>query len=82
MYLNGGLEGEEAIYITSSDGFYKLRGHCIYYERNQMMQDYMVLRREARRVETGVDDKVIRDFRNGWTSVRQRPPITGAPWAP
>ena len=28
-----------------------------------MMQDYMVLRREARRVETGVDDKVIRDFR-------------------
>ena len=63
MYLNSGLEGEEAIYITSSDGFYKLRGHSIFYERNQMMQDYMVLRREARRVETGVDDKVIRDFR-------------------
>ncbi len=36
MYLNGGLEGDEAIYITSRDGFYKLEGHCIYYERNQM----------------------------------------------
>ena len=43
MYLNSGLEGEEAIYITSEDGFYKLQGHCIYYERNQMMQDYMIL---------------------------------------
>ena len=63
MYLNRGLEGEEALYITSSDGFYKLRGHCIYYERNQMMQDYMVLRKDNRRVESGGSDPVIRDFR-------------------
>lgn len=63
MYLNSGLEGEEALYITSSDGFYKLRGHCIYYERNQMMQDYMVLRKDNRRVESGGSDPVIRDFR-------------------
>lgn len=26
MYLNFGLEGEEAVYVTSEDGFYKLRG--------------------------------------------------------
>ena len=63
MYLNGGLEGEESIYITSSDGFYKLKGHCIYYERNQMMQDYMVNQKEGRRVEDGGSDPVIRDFR-------------------
>lgn len=63
MYLNSGLEGEEALYITSSDGFYKLRGHCIYYERNQMMQDYMVFRKDNRRVESGGSDPVIRDFR-------------------
>lgn len=63
MYLNSGLEGEEAIYITSEDGFYKLRGHSIYYERNQMMQDYMILRKDVRRVETGAGDPVIRDFR-------------------
>lgn len=63
MYLNSGLEGEEGLYITSSDGFYKLRGHCIYYERNQMMQDYMVLRKDNRRVESGGSDPVIRDFR-------------------
>lgn len=63
MYLNCGLEGEEAIYTASEDGFYKLRGYCIYYERNQMMQDYMVSRSEARRVESGVRDDVIRDFR-------------------
>lgn len=63
MYLNGGLEGEEAVYTAGEGGFYKLRGYCIYYERNQMMQDYMVSRPEARRVESGVRDGVIRDFR-------------------
>lgn len=63
MYLNSGLEGEEAIYTASEDGFYKLRGYSIYYERNQMMQDYMVSRKDARRVETGARDVVIRDFR-------------------
>jgi len=63
MYLNHGLEGEEAVYVTSEDGFYRLKGHCIYYERNQMMQDYMVSRKDARRVETGNRDTVIRDFR-------------------
>lgn len=63
MYLNHGLEGEEAIYITSEDGFYRLKGHCIYYERNQMMQDYMVTRKDVRRVESGSHEKVIKDFR-------------------
>lgn len=63
MYLNSGLEGEEALYVASEDGFYKLRGYCIFYERNQMMQDYMVSRKDARRVETGTRDVVIRDFR-------------------
>ncbi len=63
MYLNSGLEGEEAVYVTSEDGFYKLRGYSIYYERNQMMQDYMILRKDARRVESGTGDPVIRDFR-------------------
>ena len=63
MYLNSGLEGEEAVYTASEDGFYKLQGYCIYYERNQMMQDYMVSRKDARRVESGSRDVVIRDFR-------------------
>ena len=64
IYLNSGLEGEEAIYTASEDGFYKLRGYSIYYERNQMMQDYMVSRKDARRVESGTRDMVIQDFRD------------------
>ena len=64
MYLNSGLEGEEAIYTASEDGFYKLRGYSIYYKRNQMMQDYMVSRKDARRVESGTRDMVIQDFRD------------------
>lgn len=63
MYLNSGLENEEAVYMASEDGFYKLRGHNIYYERNQMMQDYMISRRDARRVDADVDNKVIHSFR-------------------
>lgn len=63
MYLNHGLDGEESIYITSEDGFYRLKGHCIYYERNQMMQDYMITRKDVRRVESGSHEKVIKDFR-------------------
>lgn len=63
MYLNSGLEGEEALYIASEDGFYKLRGYNIYYERNQMMQDYMISRRDIRRVDADVDNKIVRDFR-------------------
>ncbi|MGL5435929.1 MAG: LysM peptidoglycan-binding domain-containing protein [Lachnospiraceae bacterium] len=71
MYLNSGLEGEEAIYIASEDGFYKLRGYCIYYERNQMMQDYMVCRKDARRVESGNQDVVIQDFRKRMDNKKQ-----------
>lgn len=72
MYLNSGLEGEEALYITSSDGFYKLRGYCIYYERNQMMQDYMVARKDNRPVEAGGSDQVIRDFRRKMEQGKER----------
>lgn len=64
MYINSGVDGEAAYYVMSEDGFYRLKGYHIYYEKNQMMQDYMILRKDARRVETGSGDRVIRDFRN------------------
>lgn len=63
MYLSSEVEGDESVYITSEDGFYKLCGYSIYYERNQMMQDYMVLRKDVRRIESGSDEKVIQEFR-------------------
>ena len=72
MYLNHGLEGDEAIYITSEDGFYRLKGHCIYYERNQMMQDYMITRKDVHRVESGAQETVIRDFRSRLTAKKEQ----------
>ncbi|MEG1144661.1 MAG: LysM peptidoglycan-binding domain-containing protein [Clostridium sp.] len=63
MYLNSGIEGDESVYITSNDGFYGVKGYSIYYERNQMMQDYMILRKDVRRVESGSNDRVIHDFK-------------------
>ena len=71
MYLNSGIDGEEAAYVTSEDGFYRLKGYSIYYERNQMMQDYMILRKDAHRVETGSGDRVTRDFRNRMVGRKQ-----------
>ena len=72
MYLNSGLDGEEAVYITSTDGFYQLRGYSIYYERNQLMQDYMIARKDILREESRTDDRAIRDFRKKWTSTERR----------
>ena len=63
MYLSNGADGDETVYITSEDGFYKLKGYSIYYERNQMMQDYMVLGKDVKRIETDTNDKVIEEFR-------------------
>lgn len=63
MYLSNGADGDENVYITSEDGFYKVQGYSIYYERNQMMQDYMVLRKDVKRIETDTNDKVIEEFR-------------------
>lgn len=63
MYLNSGIDGDESIYITSNDGFYRLKGYSVFYERNQMMQDYMILRKDVRRVESSGGDQVIRSFR-------------------
>ena len=63
MYLNSGPEGEEAVYTASSDGFYRLKGYSIYYERNQRMQDYMIRRKDIMRTEEGVNDQAIRNFR-------------------
>ena len=64
MYLNSGEEGEEEVYIAGEDGLNRLKGYCIYYERNQMMQDYMILRNDAKRIEAGVHDRVTRDFKD------------------
>ena len=72
MYLNHGLEGEEAVYVTSEDGFYRLKGHYIYYERNQMMQDYMISRKDVWRVESGSHEKVIKDFRQRMTARKEQ----------
>ncbi len=51
---------------------YQLRGYSIYYERNQLMQDYMIARKDILREESRTDDRAIRDFRKKWTSTERR----------
>ena len=61
--------------------FYQLRGYSIYYERNQMMQDYMIARKDILREESKTDDRAIRDFRKKMdehktAAVRQRSAVS------
>lgn len=63
LYLNHTTDVDESLYMTSIEGFYRLGGYCIYYERNQCMQDYMVMRRDVRRIENGVDDSAARNYK-------------------
>ena len=35
MYINSGVDGEAAYYVMSEDGFYRLKGYHIYYEKTR-----------------------------------------------
>ena len=64
MYLNAGLDGEEAVYITSSDGFYKLRGiQRVLRAEPDDAGLYGPAEGPRPGREEGVNDKAIQDFR-------------------
>ncbi|MDY3917613.1 MAG: LysM peptidoglycan-binding domain-containing protein [Candidatus Limivivens sp.] len=58
-------EEEEGIYLAENGVLTRQRGYYIYYEKNQLMQDYMVWRNSGKSVEkeAQVSDSAIRNFR-------------------
>ncbi len=64
MYINSGVDGEGGILCDVGGRVLPFERISYILRENQMMQDYMILRKDARRVETGTGDRVIRDFRN------------------
>mgnify|MGYP001623925981 FL=1 len=71
LYMVDHLEQEDAFYVYRGQDLARQSGYYIYYERNPMMQDYLVERnqkiREAESYENMLeaqrDEKVIRQFR-------------------
>lgn len=58
-------ENENSVYLTQAAGIQKQKGYCIYYEKNEQMQNYMVKENAGKSVEAeeGAEDGAIRNFR-------------------
>ncbi len=64
LFLHDG-EGNGTVYLSGNTGIKKQAGYCIYYEKNEQMQNYMVKENEGKSVEaeSGVSDNAIKNFR-------------------
>lgn len=71
LYIMDDLEGEDAFYVYRGQDLVRQSGYYIYYEKNPMMQDYLVERRQnmeesrsyEKMMENVRDEKLIRQFR-------------------
>ncbi|MFR8616564.1 MAG: hypothetical protein ACLVFD_01860 [Anaerostipes hadrus] len=46
LYMMDDLEGEDAFYVFRGEDLSRQNGYYIYYEKNPMMQNYLVERRQ------------------------------------
>lgn len=65
LFVLHDMEGECGIYLTETTGIKKQPGYCLYYEKNEQMQNYMVRENEGKTVEAKEDvpDRAIKSFR-------------------
>ena len=71
LYMMDDLEGEDAFYVFRGEDLSRQNGYYIYYEKNPMMQNYLVERRQdikevqtyEKMMESQRDEKLIRQFR-------------------
>ena len=71
LYMMDDLEGEDAFYVFRGEDLSRQNGYYIYYEKNPMMQNYLVERRQdikevqtyGKMMESRRDEKLIQQFR-------------------
>lgn len=68
-----GPEGDNSVYLTESTGIKRQNGYCIYYEKNEQMQEYMIKVNAGKSVEAeeGAPDNAIRNFRKRLAGKRE-----------
>ena len=64
------------VYLTESTGIHRQPGYCIYYEKNEQMQNYMIKKNEGKSVESEAkgQDKAIRSFRRRFSEKYENAP--------
>lgn len=65
------LEREERFYLFEGNHLKEKEGYCIYYEKNQEMQNYM-LNRKGNVEQEAVDDTVIKEMRKKMENMQYR----------
>ena len=83
LYMMDDLEGEDAFYVFRGEDLSRQNGYYIYYEKNPMMQNYLVERRQdikevqtyEKMMESRRDEKLIRQFheKTSFSSISQKP---------
>lgn len=66
LLLSDSLEKEETLYIYEDGAVHKKEGYYIYYERNQAMQEYMIVSRKDTSQEVKpeeVRDEALKNYR-------------------
>lgn len=71
LYMIDDLEGEDAFYVFRGEDLSRQNGYYIYYEKNPMMQNYLVERSQnmkeiqsyEKMMESRRDEKLLRQFR-------------------
>ena len=71
LYMIDDLEGEDAFYVYRGQDLLRQSGYYIYYDKNPMMQEYLVERRQnlkesesyEKMMENVRDERLIRQFR-------------------
>lgn len=71
LYMTDHLEGEDAFYVYRGQDLVRQSGYYIYYEKNPMMQEYLIERNQKMKeavsyenmLEAKRDEKIVRQFR-------------------
>lgn len=71
LYMTDHLEGEDAFYVYRGQDLVRQSGYYIYYEKNPMMQEYLIERNQKMKeaasyenmMEAKRDEKIVRQFR-------------------
>lgn len=65
ILLLHGENGETSVYLAENAGIKKQNGYCVYYEKNEQMQNYMIQKNEGKSVdaEEEIPDRAIQNFR-------------------
>lgn len=74
LLMYDSIEKEEAFHVFNNNKLCRQSGYYIYYERNEEMQNYMVENKKANSIDSGYEDKAIKEIRHIIESKKENKP--------